>query len=202
MKRIVLLFLFTVSIAAYGQKLGFGVRLGDPSGLTLKKYFSKNALEISVGRTYMFYGRGWYDHRFNDWYERQKYDYEDFQYMDYHSSVPIGVQVHYLFNNSINKIGDDAITGLNWYYGFGGQLRFQNYTYDFKYKIHGDNNWYYEKNKQVNNIDLGGDGVIGLEYTFDKAPLSIFLDITLFMEVVDDPFLFHFQSGLGCRYNF
>ena len=51
-------------------------------------------------------------------------------------------------------------------------------------------------------MDRGVDGVLGLEYTFSEAPLAVFLDATLFMEVFDNPFVFWPQVGLGIRYNF
>ena len=51
-------------------------------------------------------------------------------------------------------------------------------------------------------VDLGADGVLGLEYTFRNAPLNLFMDGTLCMEIVDDPFWFRGQFGIGARYLF
>ena len=56
--------------------------------------------------------------------------------------------------------------------------------------------------QRVNDIDLGVHGVGGVEYTFAAVPISLFLDGTLFMEVVDDPFLFWPQLGTGARFRF
>ncbi|MBK6832505.1 MAG: hypothetical protein IPG92_18020 [Flavobacteriales bacterium] len=53
-----------------------------------------------------------------------------------------------------------------------------------------------------NGTGSGADGVIGLEYTFSKVPISLFLDGTLFMEIFDDPFLFRPQAGTGARFRF
>jgi hypothetical protein len=176
---------------------GLGIRLGDPSGITLKKYSANNAFELSVGRTHWWYGPRWYDRRFYDWYEDQKFGYKDFQYVGYRASVPVGVQLHYLFRKGLN----DA-PGLEWYYGFGGQLRYQTFRYDYRYKWDGSPDWIYADGGRVTDLDLGADGVIGLEYRFKDAPISIFADATLFMEIVDNPFLFWLQGGLGARYNF
>jgi len=202
MKRIIFFIALTTSVTVYGQNLGLGVRLGDPSGLSLKKYFGDKAFEISFGRTYMFNDRYWYVHHFNDWYEEHKFDYNEIQYIGYKASVPLGIQMHYLFQKGFNKIEDEDLAGLKWYFGFGGQLRFQNYSYDFRYKLKGDPDWHYDENHQVREFDFGGDGVIGLEYTFKNAPISIFADVVLFMEIIDNPFLFYGQGGIGCRYNF
>ena len=51
-------------------------------------------------------------------------------------------------------------------------------------------------------MEVGADGVIGLEYTFVDAPVSIFLDGILFMEIIDDPFDFDFDAAIGIRYVF
>ena len=61
--------------------------------------------------------------------------------------------------------------------------------------------------RQCTSFELSGDvvvggGVIGLEYTFSKVPISLFLDGTLFMEIFDDPFLFRPQAGTGARFRF
>jgi len=195
------LFLFLITFGYLNaQDLGIGVRLGDPNGLTFKKYNGDKAWELSVGRTYWIYGRGWYDKNFNKWYDDQKYGYSDFQYRGYKSAFPIGMQLHYLIHKDIKKQKDE-VGRMKWYYGIGGQLRFQNFYYSYRYKLNGDPNWYYVDDEKVTNIDLGVDGIIGLEYTFKDAPVSLFLDGVLFLEVLDAPFLLWWQGGCGIRVN-
>lgn len=181
---------------------GVGLRAGDPSGITVKKYTGNNALEFSIGRSHWWSRGSWYNRRFDDWYRDQNYNYQEFKYVGYKASAPLGMQLHYLFHRDITNIGDESISGLDWYFGFGGQFRMQQIAYDYRYKVQGDPNWYYVRGERFTDIDLGADGVIGLEYTFDQVPISVFLDVTLFMEIVDDPFIFWGQSGLGGRYNF
>lgn len=182
------------------QNWAVGIRLGDPSGITVKKYTGNRAIELSAGRTRIWYGNSWYDKRFDDWYKDKKFGYEDFDYLGFNKpSVPIGLQLHYLFNKNIAKIGDANTDGLHWYYGFGGQLRFQTYTFDYRYKL--NKTWFYST-ETVTDFDIGADGVVGLEYRFKDVPVSLFTDVTLFMEVFDNPFLFWFQGGIGGRYNF
>jgi hypothetical protein len=179
-----------------------GIRLGDPSGITIKKNMDNSAFELNIGRTHLWNGGDWYDGRFYDWYNKKNYVYQDFQYLGYRASAPIAFQLHYLIKNNINKLGNESIRGLHWYYGFGGQLRFQSYTFDYRYKYLGNTEWLYATGESVTDLDLGVDGVIGLEFRFKNSPISIFTDITLFMEVADNPFLFWFQGGIGGRYNF
>lgn len=199
--------LFTLSLLAISSLLtaqnnALGFRLGDPSGLTFKKYNGDNALEINLGRTHLFSRSDWYYNRFDHWYDKQKFNYKEWKVTGYKASVPIGLQVHYLFRNGIDKVADESTPGLEWYYGVGGQLRYQTYYYLYRYKLSGDPNWYVADGGRVSDFDIGADGVIGLEYRFKGVPISAFADITLFMEILDNPFLFSFQGGIGARYHF
>lgn len=189
---------------SFGQKnLGIGIRAGDPTGITIKKYLSKNAVEFNIGRSYGFYnGNGYYTNNFNHWYSNKKYSYPEYQYLGYRNGYPITLQARYLWQKGLGKVGKESISGLDWYLGAGVQFRYRNYAYNYRYKVNGDPNWYYVNEERVNDLDLGLDGVIGLEYTIKDIPLSVFADVNLFMEVVDNPFWFYFQGGAGIRYNF
>lgn len=186
-----------ISTSAAAQDWGIGFRLGDPSGLTVKHYWSNKAFEVSVGRTHFFTGDRFYRKEYDRWYDRRDFNYDKHEYLAYGTSAPIAVQLHYLVQKPISKA-----EGLSWYYGFGAQLRMESYRFSYRYKLRNDNDWIYVYDEQVNSFDVGADGVLGLEYTFPKAPVSIFLDATLFMEVVDDPFYFSFQGGTGVRFRF
>jgi len=185
----------TSSVSA--QSWGLGLRLGDPSGITVKKYGQGHAWEFSLGRTHLFNGDRYYYDRYAYWYDHQNFGHKDHQLIGYRSSVPLGLQVHYLIQKPVKDAG-----GLNWYYGFGGQLRTQRYSYDYRYKVQGGPDWIVVNNTVVRETDLGIDGVIGLEYRFQDAPVAVFLDATLFMEVINEPFVFDGQGGLGIRYTF
>ncbi len=182
---------------------GVGLRLGDPTGITVKKYFNKSALELNVGRTHLIYGRGYYDRHFDYWYDRKSFGYADYDYINYYGRPnPIGIQLHYLMHRNLGQVIGENIEGLDWYFGFGGQFRTQTYNFAYRYKVEGNPDWIYVDNERVTDIDLGVDGVLGLEYTLPKAPFSIFLETNLFVEVIDNPFAFWGQGGAGVRYNF
>jgi hypothetical protein len=191
---VIFIAVLTVSSGLFAQKKpaassqnnewGIGIRLGDPSGLTVKKYFGSNSLEFSVGRSHTWYNDRYYDDYYHDYYD----DYDRYKRL----SDPIGFQCHYLFQKPINRIGDQKVGGLDWYYGFGAQLITQ------KYRI-----YYKDGSDEVfTDLDLGADGVIGLEYRFNNSPISMFVDLTLMMEIFDDPFYFWTNGGIGVRFNF
>ena len=179
---------------------GIGLRLGDPSGVSFKKYFSKNALELSIGRSYMFYGRPrYYDRHFNRWYEDHRHihpRYKEVRYLGGERGYPVSFQLHYLIQKKLK-----GLDNLNWYWGIGAQLRYHRYYFDYEYKIEGVHGRFYTS-ERISNLDVGIDIPVGLEYTLKEAPLSFFGDINLFMEVMDNPFVFWLQGGIGIRYNF
>ena len=183
---------------------GLGLRLGDPSGITAKKYMDDGrALELSIGRTAFWGVNNRYRDRFDDIGD---FNYEFYDYEGSRIKSAIAIQVHYLFHNDLNIEG---VSGLQWYYGFGGQVRFISVAYDFRYghdhdpdPDDWDNHWHSGGEEVRTDFDVGADGVIGVEYTFENPKFSAFLDITLFLELFDNPFLFNGQSGVGARYNF
>ncbi|PCH65206.1 MAG: hypothetical protein COC01_10110 [Bacteroidetes bacterium] len=183
---------------SFGYNWGVGIRLGDPSGITVKKYKGGRALEISFGRTAFLRDKG-YDDRFIDRYYSNKYDYTDFQSLNINTTTPFAIQAHYVIHHDLIIEG---LEGLQWYYGLGGQIRFQSYTYDYRYKLEGESKWRYATGGVRNNLDIGGDAVLGLQFQIPDTPITVFADLALFMEFIDNPFLFWFQGGLGGRYNF
>ena len=200
LQALVVLFLL-ISFPSYGQNWGIGFRLGDPSGLTVKKYSGNHAFELNIGRSHMFAGNDYYYRSYGRWYDGKHFGYKDHEFLDYHGTIPLGLQFHYLVQKNVK-----SATGLDWYYGIGAQLRWQTYRFDYRYKWDNGNgngdDWIYVHDERVSETDIGVDGVIGLEYKFKDAPVSLFVDGTLFMEVADDPFVFWPQFGLGARFRF
>ena len=204
MKSFYIACLVFIASSTYAQDWSVGVRLGDPSGISLKKYLGGkktyegfNAVEVSFGRAYVLQGQGAYNRKFDSWHNANDEQCDERYLVSSESNTPLGLQVHYLVQENLSQIGTENIKGLDWYYGFGGQIRSQSILYTYRCKKDGSSILYTEK---VSDIDLGADGVIGLEYAFDGAPISVYADLTLFMEIADDPFLFWFQSGIGVRY--
>jgi len=125
-------------------KWGLGLRFGNPSAVSGKKYLSGgNAFELNIGTDL--------------------------------GSRSFMVNLHYLLHNDWDRL----TKGMDWYYGIGGQIQ-----------------------SGRGYVDVGVDGVLGAEYTFKNPHFSVFLDIIVFVEVIDDPLAVWFQGGVGFRYNF
>lgn len=167
---------------------GLGLRLGDPSGVTAKKYLgNQKAFEFNIGRS-SYWGYDYRDRFFND----DKFN--NFDYVGYKRNGSVSIQAHLLFQKDI-----PGAKNLQWYWGFGPQIRFNTFSYTYRYD--GGNNWIYVTEK-VTDVDLGADVVLGLEYHIPNAPLSVFADLNLLIEIVDDPLAVFGQGGVGIRYNF
>jgi len=176
------------------RKWGVGIRLGDPLGITLKRYLSGGkALEFNLGRS-AYWG---YDYR-DGFYGSSKYNGYDYVGDDNYSALSF--QAHFLFQKDFPNA-----KGLQWYWGFGPQLRFKTYQYYYRVRDYygpgsNDYEWVYTRDN-VTNIDFGADALIGLEYHIPNAPLSVFGDVNVLVEFFDDPFAFFGQGGIGIRYN-
>ncbi len=91
------------------------------------------------------------------------------------------INAAYLKHNDI-----DGVDGLQWYYGFGAGVGF--YSYDF--------------DSGFGSTSLSISGYLGLEYTFDGAPISLTLDWvpTYFFADLDFGAFGADYGALGVRY--
>lgn len=85
------------------------------------------------------------------------------------------------------------------YGGAGLQLRTSNvdYTY-FQSNPGGPETLRREKRS---NFDLGPEVFAGTEYYFDETPISVFVEVGMFLELIDR-FNLKGQGGIGIRYLF
>lgn len=172
-----------------------GVRLGDPLGITVKKYLQRErAFEINFGRT-TYWG---YNYK-EAFFDNSKY--KDYEYHGYAPNGAIAVQFHYLYHNNIRNA-----EGLQWYIGFGPQLKVRTYSFQYSHRVYygsGPNDYKYVTSwEKVSDLDLGLDGVAGMEYKFPNSVFSMFGEFNLFIELVDKPLHFGGQGGVGFRFHF
>lgn len=194
MKKIIFLFVIIIILCqshSQAQRYrrydaGVGLRLGDPLGFTYKNYMpGAKAVEVNLGSSFGY--ANYYSSIFNDVSR-----YDDFVYISHSVNYSFALQGRLLFHN----LFPEDIEGLEWYYGFGAQAIFTGVDYQYRRntgEIRRDN---------YTDLAIGPDGILGIEYNIPEVPLSAFLDVNLFMELVNNPFRFRFMGGLGVRYNF
>jgi len=96
-----------------------------------------------------------------------------------------GVTALYQIHNPLNLEG---LPGFNWYYGIGAHLATSNTDRQSPWA-----------NTSGGTFFLGADGVVGLEYVFAEAPISIGLDILPILNIIDEVGIW-FNAGLSVRY--
>ncbi len=94
------------------------------------------------------------------------------------------LMVHYLWNQKIA-----GVEGLHWYAGGGIQFGSRRYRKD-------------NNQRDENAFNLGLSGAIGIEYYIPTTPLSAFLELGPYLELVPSPGWLGIDGGLGVRFNF
>ena len=164
------------TVNAQQKQWAIGLRLGEPTGINVKKYFGKShALDLSLG--------GW----------GYVYGGRNRDYRDGYRNGGVVLMGNYLWQKPIKNA-----KGLQWYYGLGGQLSSTRY-YEGYYS---NNKYYYRDDVYRNNVALGLTVPIGLEWFIPNSPISLFGDVTGYVELFPAPFWINLQGGLGGRFNF
>jgi len=198
MKKAVLLLFIVAGFQSFAQKnMGIGLKVGSLNGITFKKYSAVSDIEINLGHSYAYNTNltRWDAYFYDVWIIKNGNVASDWKFKDVRVYTPVAIQGRLLFHKNLNKIGDESVSGLKWYYGIGGQLVSRRVDFIVEYL----GTKYVES---YNDIDLGVDGIIGLEYTLEDIPLAFFLDVNLLIELIDEPFVLWPQAGLGGRFRF
>lgn len=194
MKRLwfTMLFIMLVCGTTLAQQRAFGLRVGDPLGVTFKQYTrTHKAIEYIVGTA----ARNWHHNYYeNSFYKYDKYD--DFTYRSHKVENSIYLQARYLLHYDIQV--ENMEGRLQWYWGLGGVLKFSRIEYRYVETPPQST----PRSDRRNNIDLGPDVIGGVEYTFEDIPLNVFGELSLMIELADRPFAAQLYGGVGARFIF
>jgi len=183
--------LFGLSFHATGQvrDQGIGMRIGDPFGVTYKSYFDNQAaLEFTLGTT----SSNRFDHYYRNLFDH-KNKFDGYAYIDHKVNYTLATQGRILFHESFPARVEGR---LDWYWGFGYHFRLSGVEYS-----------YFDQNNIIRtadhtNLDLGPEGILGVEYEFLDLPIVGFSEVSLMGELIDNPFRFRFFGAVGVRYAF
>jgi len=177
---------------------GIGFKLGDPFAITYKYYFNKSfSIAADLGKA----SSGLYNRYYRDKFtEYVKTD-----------TIQAGGSIAYLTNKVMSDwVGEVKLLyalnankiapGLQIYVGLGLQARSTGLQYDYLYSGNGLDNQFgrFEKNR----FTLGQTTVIGIEYSYFHMPISAFMEMALYTDVMLDPGWEKVQGGVGLRYVF
>lgn len=189
---VILICVTCVSLQAQQQTQYMGVRIGDPIGVTYKKFVrADRSMEFIFGTAARNWKRNYYENSFYD------YDlYEGYSYQSHKVLNSIYLQGRYLFQNTIPVDGMDG--KLQWYAGMGAMLKFS--RVDYKYYDNSPDNILLSNVRS--NIDFGPEGIGGVEYYFEDIPLAVFGETSLLFELADRPLTLQLFGAVGARLSF
>ena len=178
--------------SVWSQKQAIGVRLGNPVGITYKRDLSKSrALEFLIGTS----SSGWSSNYYKNSFSAHK-RYDDFVYRSHRISGTAYFQGRYLFQYNIPIEGMEGT--LDWYWGIGAMLKVA--TLDYVYA--NPEVPQATINDRYTDIDLGPEGMAGMEYTFQDIPLELFGEVSLLVEFADRPLTLRTFGAVGARLQF
>lgn len=177
---------------------GIGIKLGDPFAATYKFYATKKfAIALDFGSA----ASGLYNK-----YHREKFplytegdtlgDNQNISYLSHKVKSEWVVEGKLLYHSDASEL----LTGLQWYIGAGWQWRSLKIDYEYFLEISTQENEIGKFN--VNRFTMGPTGVLGLEYAYFDLPISAFMEVEVFKDVLKDPEWLRFQGGVGLRYVF
>lgn len=177
---------------------GIGIKLGDPFAATYKFYATKKfAIALDFGSA----ASGLYNK-----YHREKFPLytegdtlganQNISYLSHKVKSEWVVEGKLLYHSDASKL----LTGLQWYIGAGWQWRSSKIDYEYFLEISTQENEIGKFN--VNRFTMGPTGVLGLEYAYFDLPISAFMEVEVFKDVLKDPEWLRFQGGVGLRYVF
>ncbi|MCB0395014.1 MAG: hypothetical protein KDD36_00075 [Flavobacteriales bacterium] len=179
------------SIDPIQAQYAIGIRAGDPFGLTVIDKRTDHAFEFSAGLASFAGLYHYYEKNFERWR-----GFNDYTYRDSQKNYGYSLQLHYL---RYRELG----TWLQWYYGGGGQMRFFSIWYEYDvsyYDVVAKQNKQEVWNATAVEKDMGVDLVAGIDYTFAGVPLNVFVDVTGYVELWENPGKPLLQAGIGLRY--
>ena len=173
---------------------GFGLKLGDPFAITYKYYPVKHwAFAVDFGRS----ASGLYSRYYTDLFDVEIDDPGDtLEYYSHKvkSDWVADLKVLYHFD------GEKISPGLQIYTGLGWEIRSLTIQYDYIAQTTPDETKFFDSD--VNRFTQGVEVVLGIEYSYFKLPISAFMEMEYYIDVMKDPGWRKVQGGVGLRYIF
>jgi len=171
---------------------GIGFKAGDPFAITYKLFVSKH-LAFSIDGGIAAYGL--YKDRYKELYE-QSPGADTLVYFNQQ------VEKDLFFSGKISYYheGPEFMKGLDIYAGIGWQLRYAQILYGYNQELSAVITEFGSVLKQFDY--MGPEFHVGLEYAYFDLPISAFLEVDVFYDIVNTPSFIKFQGGIGLRFVF
>jgi hypothetical protein len=179
---------------------GFGFKLGDPFAFTYKFYPSKRiAFAADLGKAASSLYNRYFREKFNEY---QNYDTLSTNalvtYLSHRVKGDFIGELKMLYHFDAKGISP----GLQVYVGAGWEWKNTRLSYDYLYEGSGPGSETLPGTFLVNRATQGPQGVVGIEYSYFKLPISAFMELEYFADVQADPGWRNVEGGVGLRYIF
>ncbi|MCK6616948.1 MAG: hypothetical protein L6Q51_04825 [Cyclobacteriaceae bacterium] len=177
---------------------GLGVKLGDPFAVTYKYYASKHfSLGIDAGRSASGLYSRYYREIFPEFINTDTLGpMQSIEYMTHRVNSDWVAELRALYHIKADRLSQ----GLQLYAGLGWEFRKLNISYDFFV-----NDGPLENKVEritVDRFTYGIQATIGIEYSYFSLPVSAFMELDLYNDLLKSPGYRRIQGGVGLRYVF
>ena len=197
MKTRLIIFLMLLPMLGVAQERGAGIRLGEPFSLTYKDFIEDYlSFEVMLGSGGVN-GSNYYRRSFEN-----NPPVSSAVFSGYSARRGVSINGRLALHEDITDMFEISEGYLLGYAGAGVQLRTiqVNYSY-FRPNPNPAPGGGIPEIEERSNLDLGPEAFVGAEYYFDEAPISVFAEIGVFLELIDR-INFRGQGGIGVRYLF
>ncbi|PZR31854.1 MAG: hypothetical protein DI538_20405 [Azospira oryzae] len=176
---------------------GIGVKMGDPFALTYKYYPSKHwSFAADGGKAASGLYNKYYRNAFNGYMPDSLSGKQEIKYLAHKATSDWFIEAKFLYQWDASKISK----GLQFYLGAGWQWRNTTLRYDYLYENGPFENQFGKFTEK--RFTYGPVVAAGLEYSYFSIPISAFIEVEWFTDVLLDPGYQRFQGGVGLRYVF
>jgi hypothetical protein len=176
---------------------GVGIKLGDPFALTYKYYPSRHwAFAADGGKAASGLYNKYYRSLFNTYLPDTLSGEQSVKYLSHKATTDWFLEAKFLYQWEAPKVAK----GLQFYVGAGWQWRSTSLQYDYLYENGPFENKFGKFTEH--RFTYGPVVLTGMEYSYFNIPVSAFIEVEWFTDVLLDPGYQRFQGGIGLRYIF
>lgn len=179
---------------------GVGFKLGDPFALTYKFYPNQRwGIAVDVGKASSGLYNRYYIQKFDEYAEASTAD--TVTYLSHRVKSDYIGEIKVLYHIDAKVLSP----GLMMYVGAGWEWKSTKLQYSFTYDTSPSSGS--TVRNEIDRIERsrftqGPQVVLGIEYSYFQLPISAFMEVEYFQDVVADPGWRKFEGGVGLRYIF